>query len=679
MREPMRPNPPYDRRRKVSRRRFLGVLGAAASLPAASALLGSCNVLQRKETPKLGASAEEIIKQRQLTPEDVTAALMTYMPSGKYDQYLMFSSTGHGGQVLVHGLPSMRLLKVIAVFTPEPWQGYGYGGSPNRVLEGGSFRGRPLTWADTHHPALSETNGEYDGQFLFINDKANGRVAVIDLRDFETKQIVKNPLLVNEHGGCFVTPNTEYVLEADQYPVPLGGEYAPLSQYKEKYRGVLTFWKFDRQKGRIVPEESFAIETPPYWHDLADAGKGPSEGWAFWNSINTELAVPGILEGRPAMEMATTQRDMDYLHVVNWRKAEQVVAAGKYEEVQGFKLIRIETAVEEGLLYLIPEPKSPHGVDVTPRGDYIVVAGKLDPHVTVYSFEKIQQAIAAGQFDHDEYGIPILPFEQCLEAQVELGLGPLHTQFDDQGYAYTSLFLDSAVARWALGKPYREDGWKLVEKLPVHYNIGHLAAVEGDTAKPAGTFLVAHNKWSVDRFSLLGPLLPQNAQLVDIGPDRPMRLLYDSPIGIGEPHYAQIIKAERIKAWDVYPEVGWNPETQSVDPNAVLKVGEERIERRGKTVEIWGVLLRSQIRPDVVEVEEGDEVIWHLTNIERAKDATHGFALGGYNINLSLEPGETQTLTFVADMPGTFPFYCTEFCSALHLEMMGYFLVKPKR
>jgi nitrous-oxide reductase len=667
--------PPFSiGQRKVSRR---GLLGTAAGL-SAGALLASCSVFQRKEeTPKLGASADEIIKARQLTPEDVTAALMTYVPSGKYDEYLMFSSTGHGGQVLVHGLPSMRLLKVIAVFTPEPWQGYGYGGYTNEVLEGGYFHGKPILWGDTHHPALSETNGEYDGEFLFINDKANGRVAVIDLRDFETKQIVKNPLLVNEHGGCFVTPNTEYVLEADQYSVPLGGVYAPITEYKEKYRGVLTFWKFDRQKGRIVPEQSFAIETPPYWHDLADAGKGPSHGWAFWNSINTELAIPGIAEGRPALEIATTQRDMDYLHVVNWKKAEEVIAAGKYEEINGFKVIRMDVAAKEGVLFLIPEPKSPHGVDVTPGGDYIVVAGKLDPHVTVYSFAKIQQAIQAGQWDTDEYGVPVLPFEQCVEAQVELGLGPLHTQFDDQGYAYTSLFLDSAVAKWALGKPYRDDGWKLVEKLPVQYNIGHLAAVEGDTTKPAGRFLVVHNKWSVDRYASLGPLLPQNAQLVSIAPNQPMRVLYDCPIGIGEPHYAQIIKRERIKSWEIYPEVGWNPHTQSTDPNAVLKVGEERIERRGKTVEIWGVLLRSQIRPDLIEVEQGDEVIWHLTNIERAKDATHGFALGGYNINLSLEPGETQTIRFKADIPGTFPFYCTEFCSALHLEMMGYFLVKP--
>ena len=657
---------------RLSRRMFLG---AAAGFAAA---VSGCSLFRREEqVPSLGATPDEIIRRRQLTPNDVTAALMTYVPSGKYDDYLMFASDGHGGQVLVFGLPSMRLLRVISVFTPEPWQGYGYGGHGDEVLKGGYFRGRPILWGDTHHPALSETNGEYDGQFLFINDKANGRIAVIDLRDFETKQIVKNPLLVSEHGGCFVTPNTEYILEADQYSTPLGGAYAPLSEYKQKYRGVLTFWKFDRQRGRIIPEQSFAIETPPYWHDLADAGKGVSDGWAFWNSINTELAVPGILEGRPPMEIAASQRDMDYLHVVNWRKAEEVIKAGKFEVVEGFKLIPMQVAAYEGILYLIPEPKSPHGVDVTPRGDYIVVAGKLDPHVTVYSFEKIQQAIARGRFDRDEYGVPILPFDQCVEAQVELGLGPLHTQFDDQGFAYTSLFLDSAVARWSLGRPYREDGWKLVEKLPVQYNIGHLAAVEGDTAKPAGTFLVALNKWSVDRFPSLGPLLPQNAQLIAIEAGKPMVVLYDAPVGLGEPHYAQIIKRERIKAWEVYPEVGWDPATQQVDPNAPKRLADARIERRGRTVEIWGTLMRSNIRPDVVEVQQGDEVIWHLTNIERARDATHGFALGGYNINLSLEPGETETFRFVADMPGTFPFYCTEFCSALHLEMMGYFLVKP--
>lgn len=665
---------------RLRRRAFLGGLGAAVAIPAGSALLSSCTLPGTAQptpaTSGLQGSAQEIIAARKLSPEDVTAALTTFQPSGKFDDYFMFASSGHAGQVYVIGVPSMRVLKTIAVFTPESWQGYGYSSDTIGILEGGYVNGKPITWGDTHHPALSETNAEYDGQFVFINEKANGRIAVIDLRDFATKQIVKNPLLLNEHGGAFVTPNTEYVLEADQYSTPLGWEYAPLSQFKEKYRGLLVFWKFDRQKGRLIPEESFGIETPPYFHDLADAGKLVSDGWAFWNSFNTEMAAGTENAGKPALEVSASQRDMDYLHVVNWKKAEQVVKAGKAETLKGFKVIRMATAVAEGLLYLIPEPKSPHGVDVTPKGDYIVVAGKLDPHVTVYSFAKIQQAIQKGTTEKDEFGLPILSFQDCMEAQVELGLGPLHTQYDDQGYAYTSLYLDSAVARWSLGKPYRDDGWKLVQKVPVQYNIGHLAAVEGDTAKPGGGFLVALNKWSVDRFPGVGPLLPQNLQLVDIGKGKPMNILFDMPLGFGEPHYAQIIKRDRIKAWDVYPQVGWDPIAQAPSPHAVA-AGKERIERNGKKVEIWMTSMRSHLTPDLVEVNLGDEVTWHLTNIEKTRDATHGFALGGTNFNLSLEPGKTESIHFVADQPGTFPYYCTEFCSALHLEMMGYFLVKP--
>lgn len=687
MSEKIRDDIPRFTGRRLNRRRFLGGVGAAIAVPATGALLSSCGgeSSSKDASEGLSSSAQDIIKARKLSADDVTAALKTYYPSGQFDDYMMFASSGHAGQIYAIGVPSMRVYKTIAVYTPESWQGYGFSDETKAILEGGYVDGKPILYGDTHHPALSETNGEYDGQFLFINEKANGRLAVIDLRDFATKQIVKNPLLINEHGGAFVTPNTDYVLEADQYSTPLGWAYAPLDQFKEKYRGLICLWKFDRQKGRIIPEDSFGIEVPPYFRDLADAGKGASDGWAFWNSFNTEMAVGGDLQGKPPMEIGASQRDMDYLHVINYRKAADLVKAGKAEKMKGrggqikeFNVIRMQTAAQEGVLYLVPEPKSPHGVDVTPKGDFIVVAGKLDPHVTVYSFQKIQDAIKKGTADKDEFGIPILPFQDCLEAQVELGLGPLHTQYDDQGYAYTSLFLDSAVARWSLGKPYRDDGWKLVEKIPVQYNVGHIAAAEGDTAKPAGNFLVALNKWSVDRFPPIGPLLPQNLQLMDISKGNKMRVLSDMPIGFGEPHYSQIIKRERLKgALDVYPEIGWNPITWAKDPNGIA-AGQEKITRADNKVEIWMTLMRSHLTPDTVEVTQGDHIVWHLTNIERAKDATHGFALGGQNINLSLEPGKTETVTFTADQPGTYPFYCTEFCSALHLEMMGYFLVKPK-
>ena len=627
------------------------------------------------ETGALPASALQVATERGLTPDDIRAALMTYTPSGKLDEYLLFSSGGHSGQLLVVGVPSMRILKNIAVFAPEAWQGYGFGSKESEeILDAGNVNGVEIRMGDTHHPALSETAGEYDGQYVFINDKASARVAVIDLRDFETKQIVKDPNLISNHGSTFVTPNTEYVIQASQYATPLGWEYAPLSEYKEKYRGLITAWKFDREKGRLIPEESFAIEIPPYWQDLCDAGKLVSEGWGFCNSINSELATGGIEKGNPPFEAGVSQRDTDYLHIFNWKKAAEVVAAGKAEMVNGMPVIRMPVAVEEGVLFLAPEPKSPHGADVTPDGKYIVVAGKLDPHVTIYSMAMIEQAIADKKWTEDDFGIPVLDFDAVVHTQVELGLGPLHTQFDDRGFAYTSLFLDSAVTRWTWGSDNPED-WKMVEKTPVQYNVGHISAAEGDTVSPDGKYLVALNKWAVDRFTSVGPLVPQNEQLLDIASDK-MTVIYDMPMGVGEPHYAQMIKADKVKPWNVYPEVGWNPVTQSPSEFAT-KPGEERIVRDGNNVEIFMTAVRSHLTPEHVEIKKGDHVTWHITNIETAYDATHGFQLGGYNISLSIEPGETTTFEFDAVNDGTYAYYCTEFCSALHLEMMGYMLVEP--
>jgi nitrous-oxide reductase len=634
-------------------------------------------------TPAQLGEVAKIANERQLNVDDLLAAAKTFMPSGRHDEYIMFASGGHSGQVFVMGVPSMRLLRSIAVFTPEPWQGYGYAGEQDHVREWLNVNGKEVSWGDTHHPALSETAGDYDGQFLFIGDKANARLAVIDLRDFETKQIVKNPLTVSDHGAAFVTPNTDYIIEGGQYGTVLGYGYAPPEEYQKAYRGMVTLWKFDRAKGRVDVKQSFCIELPPYWQDLADAGKLASDGLLFINSFNVEMATGGVEKGNPPFEAGASKRDTDYLHIIDWKKAEQVFKAGKAEMINGFPVIRIQTSVAEGLLHFTPEPKSPHGVDVTPNGEYMIVSGKLDPHVTVYSTAKIRKAIADKTYSGaDEYGIPILDFDAVKEAQVELGLGPLHTQFDDKGYAYTSLFLDSAVARWSLGgeyaKKHGEQPWKLVHKTPVHYNIGHLAAAEGDTVSPDGRYLVSMSKWSVDRFFPTGPLLPQNFQLVDIAaPGTTMPVIYDAPIGVGEPHYAVIIKADKLKTWTVYPEIGWNPHTQMLDPLAPQK-GKEGVTRDGSTVTVNMTAIRSHFTPEHVEVEEGDQVIWRITSLESSIDATHGFCIGGYNVNLSIEPGEFTEIRFTADRAGTYPFYCTEFCSALHLEMMGYLHVKPK-
>lgn len=645
--------------------------------------LGGCRSGTEPQSFRTGsAEVDDVIQQRGLSPDDVYAAVKTFMPTGQHDEYVMISSGGHSGQLMAIGVPSMRILKVIGVFTPEPWQGWGYNDETRAVLAAGNPEGVELHWADTHHPALSETAGDYDGQFVFVNDKAHARVAVVDLRDFETKQIVNNPVGLSDHGGTFVTPSTEWVIEGGQYAAPLGHAYASIEDYADQYRGMVTLWKFDREAGRIRPEESFAIELPPYWQDLCDAGKLASDGWLFCNSFNTEMATGGIELDNPPFEAGASQRDMDYLHIIDWKKAAELASAGRTKKVAGFDVLPLDVAAQEGVLYFLPEPKSPHGVDVTPNGEYLVISGKLDPHVTVYSFAKIQQAIADGTFSgSDDYGVPIVSFDAALEKQIELGLGPLHTQFDGQGYAYTSLFLDSAVARWSLGGSSAGDNgdepWTLVQKIPVHYNVGHLVAAEGDTVSPDGRYLVSLNKWSVDRFLTVGPLHPQNFQLIDIsGRGDSMQLLYDMPIGLGEPHYVQMIKADKLHAWEIYPEIGWDPLRQEKDPNGVT-AGQERIERRGDTVEIWMTAVRSHFTPERVEVKKGDHVIWHITNIESAKDATHGFAMPEYDINLSLEPGESTTLEFDVQRSGVYSYYCSEFCSALHLEMVGYFLASP--
>lgn len=617
-------------------------------------------------------SLQDVMKRRGLSQQDLLSAAKTYTPSGKRDEFLAFSSGGQSGQILIYGIPSMRILKYVAVFTPEPWQGYGYDEESKEVLKGGRIDGKEISWGDTHHPAISETNGKYDGQFLFINDKANPRIAVVDLRDFETKQIVANPIFKSDHGGAFVTPNTEYVIETVQYAAPLENKkFYPLEEFNEKYRGGITYWKFDRKEGRIDAAKSFSVELPPYSQDLSDAGKGPSDGWSFTNSFCSERYVGGIEQGRPPFEAGCSAKDTDYLHVINWKKAADLVAQGKARKVNGHDVLMMDTAVKEGILFLIPEPKSPHGVDVTPDGKFLIVSGKLDTHVSVYSFEKIQAAIKSGKFESkDPYGIPVIGLKDALHTQVSLGLGPLHTQFDSkQCVAYTSLYVDSQVAKWNFCEG------KVLDKLSVHYNIGHLMTMEGDAADPKGRYLVALNKLSIDRFNPVGPLHPQNHQLIDISNDK-MQLLYDMPLPLGEPHYAVAIEASKLKPGVRY-KVGTNSRTDKPHPSAV-RAGEERIERNGNKVSVYGTLIRSHITPEIIDVNVGDEVTINLTNLERAQDETHGFTVSTYNIHASVEPGKTSSVKFKADKEGVYPYYCTEFCSALHLEMQGYLLVKPK-
>ena len=618
-----------------------------------------------------GAGAlEKVMKERGLTENDVIRAAKTYNPTGGRNEFIVFSSGGQSGQMIVYGVPTMRILKYIAVFTPEPWQGYGYDEDSKKVLRQGNIRGREINWGDTHHPGLSETNGKYDGKWLVINDKANPRIAVIDLEDFETKQIVVNPIFKSDHGGAFFTQNSDYILEACQYAAPYDNNYHPIEDYKETYRGGVTVWAFDNKEGRIHPEKSFTIEMPPYMQDLSDSGKNASDGWGFTNSFNSEMYTGGIEVGMPPFEAGCSRNDTDYLHVYNWKKLAELAKDDKnVKVVNGMRIIPMDVAVKNDCLFLIPEPKSPHGVDVSPDGEYITVCGKLDTHASVYKWSKIKKLIADKKFvGKDPYGIPVLDMKSALHGQVELGLGPLHNQYSNvDGEIYTSLYVDSQIVKWN----YKT--LKVLDKENVHYNVGHLCGMEGKSADPQGKYIISLNKLAIDRFDPVGPLHPQNHQLIDIS-GKKMDLLVDMPLPLGEPHQAVAIRASKLHPLVRY-KMGTNTKTGKPHVGKTL-AGQEKIVREGNKVKVYATLVRSHINPERITVNKGDDVTIYLTNLERAQDETHGFTVDHFNIHGSLEPGETIELNFKADIEGVFPYYCTEFCSALHLEMMGYLMVK---
>ncbi|MBM4420948.1 MAG: Sec-dependent nitrous-oxide reductase [Chloroflexi bacterium] len=662
-----------------------GLNGRAALVAIAVAALIGGTILGRVTSGLGGGGLGEIAASRGLTADEAAGALKSFVAPGKYDEYVLLASGGHSGQVHFVGIPSLRLLKTVPVFTPESWAGYGQkADSGEAVLRGGSSTAKnneQLTWGDTHHPALSETNGTYDGRWAYINDRANGRLAMIDLRDFKTKQIIDLPNMGTSHGGVFATPNTEYVHVSSMQPVPqTPNGYAPLEQYAEHFRGMSAWIAIDPATGRGDVARSFQIELPPYTQDLGDVGKKASAGFGFINSYNTEMSVgTADREGKP-LEVGAAKNDYDFLHIIDWQKAQTVAAtAGKTVLRNGMRVITLQTAIDDGLLYFAPEPRSPHGVDVSPDGNYIVVGGKLDPHATIYDIDMIKKAIADRNFSgRDRFGVPILKFEAVVAAQVELGAGPLHTQFDNKGNAFTSLFLESAVAKFTLGPKAgvaAGNAFKLVDKVDAHYNIGHLATTEGDTVSADGKYLVALNKWSIDRYPTLGTLKPQNMQLIDLSGEK-MKVVAEAPVGYGEPHYAQIIKLDRLaKSLQVYP-VGTDPLTFRPSTHATA-LGRQRIERSGTTVDVYMTVMRSHFAPDVVRVKKGDTVRFHLTSVETTADATHGFAIPGYNAQVSLDPGEVVSIEIKANTVGTFSFYCTEFCSALHLEMQGWLLVEP--
>ncbi|MCO6496186.1 MAG: Sec-dependent nitrous-oxide reductase [Chitinophagaceae bacterium] len=606
------------------------------------------------------------------------AASRVYVAPGKYDEVYNFVSGGFSGQVTVYGLPSGRLLRTIPVFSNDPQTGWGY--SENTIPMLNTSHGF-IPWDDQHHLEISQTNGETDGRWLFANANNTPRIARIDLTTFRTAEIIEIPNSAGNHSSPFITENTEYVVAGTRFSVPMDNDNGdvPIDTYKKNFKGTVSFISVDPNDGKM--DIAFQILLPGVNFDLSHAGKGPSHGWFFFSCYNSEQA-------HTLLEVNASKRDKDFIMAVNWKKAEEYLKQGrgqkqkvKYahnvysdETHQATSTIKDEVVVLDAtqfpdLVYAMPCPKSPHGCDVDPTGEYIVGSGKLAALIPVFSYTKMMKAIENKDFDGDYDGIPVLKYESVLHGEVEKpGLGPLHTEFDAHGNAYTSMFLSSEVVKWSI------KDLKVLDRAPTYYSTGHLMVVGGDSKKPYGKYLVAYNKITKDRYLPTGPELNQTAQLFDITGDK-MKLLLDFPTA-GEPHYAQAIPADKVapKSLKIYDLM------KNKNPFVTMGEKEARVERKGNRVDIYMTMIRSHFNPDNIEgIRVGDEVYFHVTNLEQDWDLPHGFAIkGANNAELLVMPGETQTLKWVPEVSTVYPFYCTDFCSALHQEMQGYIRVSPK-
>ncbi len=597
---------------------------------------------------------DDVKKARGLNDADVISAIKTFMPRGGRDEYFSFVGTGNSGTMVVYGIPSMRIYKYVGVFSPEPWQGYGYDDESMLMLKKGSLDNRIYGYGDMRYPAFSETKGAYNGKYLFYSDGANSRVALLGLDDFETKQMLTNPLFVNCFPGVTVTQNTEYIVQTSQYPAPWGNKTADIeTEFDTKFKSGVTFWKFHdtesavesgHHQGRIVQEGTFTVELPPFTLDYFDAGKKSSDGF-----------VVGVAD----------KAGKHYVYVVDYTKLE----AATDKVVNEFDVVSTDAAIAAGGVAFIEIPNKVSKVKVSPDGKYFIAVGD---ETIVLDFAKTKDALANKTFAGNTDGnIPLIDLATVKHASLQIGSGVVDLAFDKrENVVYTSAFNDKKVVKWNFDK-----GEKLGE-IELTFKPGQLMVPQGNSVNPHSNYLTVVDKEGLyENIPNVGPTRPSFQHLIDISSDE-MRDIYTMSLPQANVYGSVAVLRTTIKPIIRYP-LGTNSRTGEISPYKTV-AGQEKIEREGNRVHIFGTLIRSHIVPEIVEVNEGDVVTFHLTNLERAEDETHGFTIDTYGKHGSFEPGKTASLTFTADRPGVFPYYCTEFCSALHLEMEGIILIKPK-